>query len=293
MPDSPLFDVPLITGGSDYPTPDTQADSKTINDMFIYAEDFWGVQFVTSGTLPSNPKTQQLVWETDTGFLKGWDGDEWKILNGGTGGGGGSPTADVGSISQRNTKYPAPSTLANRITQQRSGIRWYLVEGNRVAEQVYIAEYDASLNPAGAVSGANWYTIRYITTPQNNKRRMLIDEIVNTPSDTAGTSEAVKTTLTINLPDAARVHVKCRILWFAAGNAAGTDRLRLTNTSGELIDEYRTHNGGGGSSDVIFNELEGDLLLPSGSNAIVFTSQHESGGNAREFQSASIQAWAP
>lgn len=288
MPESPLFKVPLITGGSDYPTPDTAADAKNVNDGFIYAEQFWGVKLVTSGTLPSNPKVQQLIFETDTGILKGWDGDEWLALSTGTGGGGGGP--DAGSVSARNAKYPAPSTLSARITQQRLGVTWYLVEGNLCAKQIYLAEYDASLNPNGPTSGAGWYIVEWLTTPKTNSKSKLIDSIESGPFGTS-TTEQVKATLTINLPHASKVYCKATVEWSSGINAAGRDYLKITNVSGQEIDSFRSHNNSQPAMAHVF--LDGWVYLPSGSNAIVVSSQHESAGNTRSINVINIEAWAP
>lgn len=78
MPNSPRIKFPLLTGGSDYPTPDDPADAKDINDGLLALEAEVGVKRVTSGTRPSAPYTGQLIFETDTDLLFHWNGSAWE-----------------------------------------------------------------------------------------------------------------------------------------------------------------------------------------------------------------------
>lgn len=132
MPTSPLFAVPMLEGGSDYPTPDSTADAKQINDQFKYAEQFWGVKEVTSGTLPSSPKNQQLIYESDTGRLRYWDGTTWVTVS--------PPNALRGTTAARDAAFPTPANAAARVALAAQVPLWFNTE--KGYEQQYFAQFD-------------------------------------------------------------------------------------------------------------------------------------------------------
>lgn len=145
MPESPLFAVPMLEGGSDYPTPDATADSKQINDQFKYAEGFWGVKIVTSGTLPSSPKTQQLIYETDTARLRFWNGTTWVTLS----------RREAGTTAERNTYWGTPGDAASRVALANQFAVWNNIEKGWT-EQYYAAYNDAGVGantPVKATAG--------------------------------------------------------------------------------------------------------------------------------------------
>ena len=133
MPESPLFAVPMLEGGSDYPTPDSAADAKDINDMFKYAENFWGVLPVTSGSLPSSPKDQQLVHETDTGRLRYWDNPAWVTI---------VPDRDKGTTAERDALYPAPGSPTDRVALANTFPLWFNTQ--KGYQEQYYAQFDDS-----------------------------------------------------------------------------------------------------------------------------------------------------
>lgn len=74
------FGFPLLTGGTDYPTPDTPADAKDINDQIRAIDAVMGFIVCTSGTRPSLPKRGQPIVETDTGNLLYYNGTTWVTI---------------------------------------------------------------------------------------------------------------------------------------------------------------------------------------------------------------------
>ncbi len=153
MPDSPLFGVAMLEGGSDYPTPDATADSKQINDMFKYAEQFWGVKPVTSGALPGAPKVQQLVVETDTGKAKYWDGVSWVVL-------AEPASASKGTTAARNIAYPTPGSAAARVALANTVPLWYNTD--KGWEEQYYAQYDdAGVGAGTPVRAAHGWAPRH------------------------------------------------------------------------------------------------------------------------------------
>lgn len=136
MPTSPLFAIPMLEGGSDYPSPDAIADAKQVNDQFKYLEQFVGVQEVTSGTLPSSPKEQQFIYETDTGRVRYWDGTQWVTI----------AYRMVGTTAQRNALYPTPATPSARVALANAAPLWFNTE--KGWQEQYYAQYD----DAGAVA---------------------------------------------------------------------------------------------------------------------------------------------
>ena len=154
MPESPLFDIPMLEGGSDFPTPDATADVAQINAQFVYMEQFLGVKPVTSGTLPSLPKTQQTVVETDTGKLKYWDGAAWvDVIPDGV---------RAGTTALRNLIYPAPANAAARVALANRCVRWHNTETGFI-EQYFCDDADsgqAGYNFRHAVKPAGgWYPV--------------------------------------------------------------------------------------------------------------------------------------
>lgn len=131
--ESPLFEVPMLEGGSDYPTPDATADTKQINDQWKYAEQFWGILECTSGSLPSSPKVQQLVYETDTGRIRYWDGSDWVTTTQ-------LATPDVGTTSARDAKYPTPGSAGARVALAAQAIQWFNTEKGYTEQ--YFSQYD-------------------------------------------------------------------------------------------------------------------------------------------------------
>ena len=129
MPESPLFAVPMLEGGSDYPSPDATADAKQVNDQFKYAEQFWGVKPVTSGTLPSSPKNQQFIVETDTGKLRYWNGTTWVNLRDNL----------RGTTAQRNAYFGTP-LAADRAALANTIPLWYNTD--KGFEEQYFAQFD-------------------------------------------------------------------------------------------------------------------------------------------------------
>lgn len=82
------FGFPLLTGGSDYPSPDNAADSKDINDALKAVDAVMGFVICTSATHPANPKVGQPIYETDTQSLRYYSGSgNWTTVA--------SATADV------------------------------------------------------------------------------------------------------------------------------------------------------------------------------------------------------
>jgi hypothetical protein len=148
MPESPLFAIPMLEGGSDYPTPDATADSKQINDQFKYTEQFLGIKPVTSGTLPSTPKTQQLIYETDTGNIRFWDGDEWITVeqNDKTG----------GTTAERDTQFGTPGSAGDRVALANKCPMWFNTEKG-YTERYFSATADASALPRNSAAVAGWY----------------------------------------------------------------------------------------------------------------------------------------
>lgn len=150
MPESPLFAIPMLEGGSDYPSPDAVADAKQINDQFKYIEQFLGVKIVTSGTLPSSPKTQQLVYETDTGRFRYWSGSTWVTISDNT-------SVTVGGTSaERDTRFGSTASAAERVALANSDSRWYNTEKG-YSERYYSATADASALPRNSAAVAGWY----------------------------------------------------------------------------------------------------------------------------------------
>lgn len=74
------FGFPLLTGGTDYPTPDVAADAKDINDQIRAIDAVIGFIICTSSTRPSNPKQGQPIVETNTGNLLYYSGTTWVTI---------------------------------------------------------------------------------------------------------------------------------------------------------------------------------------------------------------------
>lgn len=199
-----------------------------------------------------------------------------------------------GTVTQRNAFWNQPvSTLAERITLQNLAPKWTLVESNIVAEMIYLAEYDSSLNPFGSPSGAGWYIVKRLTTGATNTRTRLLSNPANTsfPSSTTTTgSGVISISHTITLSYAELVRVMVRLDWVSGGNAAGTDSLKFTNLSGETLDSLRTANNSTGQTAAVV--LEADVYLPSGSSTLVVGSQHEAGGLARTMNNRELRVLA-
>lgn len=203
-----------------------------------------------------------------------------------------------GSTTARDAFWGTPSTLADRIALQNKAASWTLVATDLVADQVYLAEYDATLNPKGSPSGAGWYIVRQHTAGLANKRTKLLfsndDATYPTtfPSGTTTTGTGViSVSKTISLTYPQLVRVKVHMDWYSGGNAAGSDYIRMTNSSGEVLEELRTNNAGT-TSLVVPVVMETEVYLPSGSSTLVVTSNHESASSSRTLNNRKLQVWA-
>ena len=200
-----------------------------------------------------------------------------------------------GTVAQRDAFWgAAPGTLANRIALQNKGAEWLLIDTGIVARQIYLAEYDVTLNPSGPTSGAGWYIIERRTAGINNTRTKLLFDNTNStyPSNTTTTGNGNVTLsypLTLTYPELVRIVV--RYDWYSGGNAAGSEMLRIASTTGELLDAQRTNNVGTTSLVVPVN-LDVQAYMPSGLTTLVVASNHEGASAARTMNNRELKVYA-
>lgn len=154
MVNSPLFGIQLLTGGSDYPTPDSTADVKQFNDAILAMEKFLGVIICTSGTRPSSPKKQQIIVETDTGLTYYYSGSAWVALFQDLD----DRLIPAGTTAQRDAFWGAPTIDSARAALANKGARWF--NTTLGWEEAYYAPTGLSgLTAKGLVTGtvADWY----------------------------------------------------------------------------------------------------------------------------------------
>jgi hypothetical protein len=157
MPNSPLFAIPLLTGGSDYPTPDQTADAKLLNDQVLAMEKFLGITICTSGTRPSSPKKQQIIVESDTGLAFYYSGTAWVALYENID----RSTIPTGNTTERDAFYGSPATAAARKTLANRASRW---SNNTTGwmEQYFAQSGDTANSQVTIFNGAGsggWYPI--------------------------------------------------------------------------------------------------------------------------------------
>lgn len=153
MVNSPLFGIQLLTGGSDYPTPDSTADVKQFNDAILAMEKFLGVIICTSGTRPSSPKKQQIIVETDTGLTYYYSGTAWVALFENID----TSIIPIGDNAQRNAAWGTPTTAADRKALANKCARW---SNNTTGwmEQYFAGTGDGA-NAQVTVATAGWYPV--------------------------------------------------------------------------------------------------------------------------------------
>lgn len=152
MPVSPEYQIPLLSGGSDFPVPDEQADAKDINDALQYMEQFLGIGIFTSSTRPPTPKPRQMIYETDTGALSLWDGTQWvAILNK-------KQVITSGPGTLRDLIWGVPSTASARVALANQGVRWFNTDtGKGYEERYYSAIADASARLENSAKVGGWF----------------------------------------------------------------------------------------------------------------------------------------
>ena len=199
-----------------------------------------------------------------------------------------------GTAAQRDLVWNLPvSTLAERVILQNRGAKWLLIEANGfMADQQYFAEYNATTNIYGQVSGAGWYITKQHSSTTNKRTQLLIPKTNATlPTAVTTTGTGVITASTVfTLTYHQLVRIKVRLEWTVNGNAAGMDSIKIGNITGEILEEHRSSNNG--INAPISAVLLTDVFLPAGSNTIVLCSQHESGGFARTLGTRSMDIWA-
>ncbi len=190
MPDSPLFGIPMLEGGSDYPSPDATADAKQINDQFKYVEQFLGIKPVTSGALPSSPKTQQVVYETDTGKLKYWSGSAWVEIK--------VPT--TGSTAERDAFWGSPANGSQRVALANQFPIWRNTDKGWI-EQYFANDGDSAIGgykAAVAAKEPGWYPIGgklpYVLVEKNISQSSVNGTLTMTWNNT-GYAEATDSTM--------------------------------------------------------------------------------------------------
>lgn len=200
----------------------------------------------------------------------------------------------VGTAAERDGFWgAAPGTLAGRVALQNKAPRWVLQEANVLAEQIYLAEYDAATNPRGAVSGAGWYVTTEYLTPTANRRTLLINDGTGATMPSSSSASAPGNTtysLTFTLARAQKVRIIAHLDWFSGGNAAGADTIRVTNASGEDLGNQRTSNQGT-TSLVVPAVIITEAFLPAGSNTLIIQSTHEAASAVRTLNNRRIQIW--
>ena len=153
------FDLVLLNGGSDIPSPDDPADAKDINDAFKQIDGYLGVFPCTSGTRPPSPKYRQVIRETDTGRLLYWDNSNWVDMVTNTPG-----LIPAGTTAQRDAYYGVPAAgapgAAARVALANKAPRWFNTDAGMNWEE----QYFAATADAGSVKGrrsptAGWYPI--------------------------------------------------------------------------------------------------------------------------------------
>lgn len=196
------FGFPLLTGGTDYPTPDTPADAKDINDQIRAIDAVMGFIVCTSGTRPSLPKRGQPIVETDTGNLLYYNGTTWVTI--------------TQSVS------PVPVGTITPFGGSAAPTGYLLCDGSSQLRSTYAALFAVIGTSYGSVDGTHF------NVPNAKGRSLVGLDATQTEFNALGKTGGAKThTLTINEMPAHKHHTgtSYSVENFSAGKqaAAGSD----------------------------------------------------------------------
>jgi len=116
----------------------------------------------TSTTRPTSPYTGQLVYETDTGYLRVWDGANWDYISKSQDDTTNLPISGIGAAW---TSWTPTVTQSGSVTVTNTASRY-----NQIQKLVYATSY---LTVTGSGTGGNNVIVSIPVTAQSNGNAMV------------------------------------------------------------------------------------------------------------------------
>lgn len=185
--------------------------------------------------------------------------------------------------------------------QEWVDLRCFIVDGGAFANDDLVRSYLTGLGTQISIKNVMWARrldgsgnpvwVRAFGRDYVNGQLLILGSAdLPTEKFTTGTSDIEVARLTFSVPESQVVDIRAHTFWDAGGNAAGTDKIKLTSASGFTLDQSRDHNTG--SQTARFNHLFARVFLTAGTQVVVMTAQHESASLARDVWGGRIAAYS-